>query len=418
MCIVSNMTFERFISQRYLRVKQKEVFVSLITFLSIAGVAVGVMALIVVIAVMSGAETDIRNRILGIQSHMVLMNYSGSITDVDHVMDITYRTENVVAATPLVYSQAMIRSAGGVSSVILRGIDPESAGDVTEMLKQVSVSLSQGRVPRATSTADMLPGIVLGKSLAKNLVVGEGDIVYLISPRGMASTRDYVPARKRFRVVGFFSSGMHEYDSAMAYITIKTAQKVLRMEKGISVLAIRLHDIYRAQETAEALNARLGFPYWARDWMQMNRNLFSALKLQKMVMFIILTLIVLVAAFNITSALIMMVMEKTREIAILKTMGATSRSIKKIFVYKGMVIGVVGTILGVSFGWVLCTILRYYHFIELPEDVYYFTTLPVRLEFLDVVVIASATLLLCFLSTLYPARQASRLNPVDAIRYG
>lgn len=417
MCIVSDMTFERFISQRYLRVKQKEVFVSLITFLSMAGVAVGVMALIVVIAVMSGAETDIRNRILGIQSHIVLMNYGGPISDVDRIVETTRRTENVVAATPLVYSQAMIRSAGGIFSVILRGIDPESAGDVTEMLKNVSVLLSQSPVPKVISTEN-IPGIVLGKSLAKNLTVGRGDIVYLITPRGMASAQDYIPARKRFKVLGVFSSGMHEYDTSMAYISLETAQKVLRMEKGANVLAIRLHDIYRAQDTAEDLNAQLGFPYWARDWMQMNRNLFSALKLQKTVMGIILTLIVLVAAFNTASALIMMVMEKTREIAILKTMGATSKSIKKIFIYKGMVIGVVGTLLGVSFGWVLCTILKYYHFIELPEDVYYFTTLPVRLELLDVVAIASATLLLCFISTLYPARQAAKLDPVDAIRYG
>jgi len=411
------MSFEHFISQRYLRVKQKEMFVSLITFLSIAGVAVGVMALIVVIAVMSGAETDIRNRILGIQSHMVLMNYSGPIVDVDHVMAVIRDTENVTAVTPLVYSQAMIRSPGGVSSVILRGIDPESAGAVTQLLKHVSAFLSQGSSFGANPEED-IPGIVLGKSLAKNLTVGQGDVVYLIAPQGLAAGQDRVPVRKRFRVLGLFSSGMHEYDSAMAYITMETAQGALRGGTGASALAIRLDDIYRASDTASVLNTKLGFPYWARDWMQMNRNLFSALRLQKTVMFIILALIVLVAAFNIASTLIMMVMEKTREIAILKTMGATSRSIRKIFVYKGMVIGIVGTILGVSFGWVLCTILRYYHFIELPEDVYYFTTLPVRLELPDVMVIASATLLLCFLSTLYPARQASKLDPIDAIRYG
>jgi lipoprotein-releasing system permease protein len=243
-------------------------------------------------------------------------------------------------------------------------------------------------------------------------------VIYMISSGAVTASEGNLPTRKRFVVADIFSSGMHEYDQSMAYIHIRTAQEMLRLNDGVNLVAIRLEAIFQAKETAERISTKLGFPFWVRDWMQMNQNLFSALKLQKAVMFIILTLIVLVAAFNIASALIMMVMEKTREIAILKTMGATSRSIRKIFVYKGMVIGIVGTILGVSFGWVLCTILRYYHFIELPEDVYYFTTLPVRLELPDVMVIASATLLLCFLSTLYPARQASKLDPVDAIRYG
>ena len=411
------MTFEWFISQRYLTVKQKEAFVSLITFLSIAGVAVGVMALVVVIAVMSGAEIDIRDRILGIQSHMTVMNYKGLITDTGSVIDAVQRVENVAAVTPLVYFQAMIRSSGGTSGIVLRGIDPESAGDVTEMLKHVSGLLSPA-ASASTTDAEELPGIVLGESLARNLAAAQGDTVFLISPRGLTSGQDYVPARIRFRVMGFYSSGMHEYDSAMAYISLATAQKLLRVGDGVSSLAIRLHDIYLARQTAEALNTALSFPYWARDWMQMNRNLFSALRLQKTVMFIILTLIVIVAAFNIASTLIMMVMEKTQEIAILKTMGTTSRSIRKIFVYKGMVIGIVGTVLGVALGWVLCAVLKHYQFIELPEDVYYFATLPVRLEAIDVMAIASATLALCFLSTLYPAMRASRLNPVDAIRYG
>jgi len=411
------MGFEHFVSQRYLRVKEREAFVPLITFISIAGVAVGVMALIVVIAVMSGAETDIRNRILGIQSHMILMNYGGPITDLGRVMRTVHQTENVVAASPMVYSQAMLRSPAGISGAIIRGIDPETAGGITDTLEDVSLSLLRDPVAGNTPAGDP-PGIVLGKVLAESLNVLEDDVIHLISPRGTARQQGYMPTRKRFRVLGRFSSGMHEFDSAMAYIHLETAQEILRMGRGASVVAIRLQDIFRAKETAEALNASLGFPYWARDWMQMNRNLFSALKLQKTVMFIILILIVLVAAFNIASALIMMVMEKTRQIAILKTMGAASRSIRRIFVYKGLVIGLVGIILGVSFGWVLCAVLKYYPFIELPGDVYYFTTLPVQLDAIDVAAIAAATLALCLLATLYPARQASRLDPVDAIRYG
>jgi len=411
------MSFEFFIGHRYLRVRQKEFFVSLITFLSITGVALGVMALIVVIAVMSGAETDIRNRILGIQSHVILMNYGGVISEVHSIMDLVINTENVIAATPLVYTQAMLRSSSGTYGAIIRGIDPKSVGDVILTLEKPSKLLPSTYLAQENSI-HRNPGIIIGKALAKTLNVKTGDLIYMISPPGITSSKGYAPVSKGFEVVCLFSSGMHEYDGSMAYVHIQTAQKMLRLNNVVNVIAIRLKDIFRAKDTAEEINDKLGFPYWARPWTQMNQNLFFALKLQKTVMFIILTLIVLVAAFNITSALIMMVMEKTREIAILKTMGATNRSVQKIFVYKGLVIGIIGTILGVCFGSLLCTILKYYHFIELPEDVYYFTTLPVSLDPLDVLLIASATLVLCLLATLYPAIQASKLNPVDAIRYG
>ncbi|MEE8397914.1 MAG: lipoprotein-releasing ABC transporter permease subunit [Desulfobacterales bacterium] len=412
------MSFEYFISQRFLRVKQKEAFVSLITFLSIAGVAVGVMALIVVIAVMSGAEIDIRDRILGIQSHMVLMHYGEPITDVDAVINRVEDTENVVAATPLVHTQAMLRSSSGIAGAIIRGIDPESAGKVTETLDKIASSLTPTLQTGNPSTLQATPRIVLGKGLAMKLTAAKGDVIYMISSGAITGSEGNLPTRKRFVVADIFSSGMHEYDQTMAYIHIRTAQEMLRLNDGVNLIAIRLEAIFEAKETAERINAKLGFPFWVRDWMQMNQNLFSALKLQKAVMFIILTLIVLVAAFNIASALIMMVMEKTRGIAILKTMGATNRSLIKIFVYGGLTIGAVGTILGVCLGSILCAILKQYHFIELPEDVYYFTTLPVMLEPSDVLIIASATLVLCFLASLYPAIKASRLNPVDGIRYG
>jgi len=411
------MSFEYLISHRYLRMGQKEFFVSLITFLSIAGVALGVMALIVVIAVMSGAETDIRNRILGIQSHIILMNYGGVISEVDSIMDMLKITENVIAITPLINTQAMIRSSSGTHGAIIRGIDPESVGNVILTLQKPSKLLSLTPLVKENSS-HRNPGIIMGKVLAKTLNAKIGDLIYMISPPGITSSQGYAPVNKGFEVVGLFSSGMHEYDGSMAYIHIQTAQKMLHMDNSVSVMAIRLKDIFQANDTAENINAKLGFPYWARSWIQMNQNLFSALRLQKTVMFIILTLIVLVAAFNISSTLIMMVMEKTKEIAILKTMGATNKSVQTIFVYKGLIIGAFGTILGVCFGSLLCTILKYYHFIELPEDVYYFTTLPVLLDPLDVLFIALASLLLCLLATLYPAIQASRLNPVDAIRYG
>jgi lipoprotein-releasing system permease protein len=234
----------------------------------------------------------------------------------------------------------------------------------------------------------------------------------MISPVG------HMPVMRRFKIAGIFESGFYEYDQRLAYIHLQEAQKMLRMGDAVTGVGIRVKDLYKADKIAAKIEADLGFPYRTRDWMQMNKNLFSALKLEKKAMFIILTLIVLVAAFNIASTLIMMVMQKTKDIAMLKAMGATDKSIRKIFIIKGMVIGSVGTILGICLGFLGCTLLKHYKFIELPGDIYYFTTLPVRLETLDVFLIASAAMIICFLATLYPARQASKLNPVEAIRYG
>jgi lipoprotein-releasing system permease protein len=263
------------------------------------------------------------------------------------------------------------------------------------------------------------PGIVLGRELAKNLGVVEGDAIYLISPRGMISPIGHVPAMRQFKVSGFFESGMYDYDQTFAYINIRDAQKIMRLGDSVTGLDIRVTDLYDARQIAEKITGKLGFPYWARDWMQMNRNLFKALKLERRVMFIILTLIILVAAFNIASSLIMMVMGKTKDIAILKAMGATERSVRKIFVFNGMVIGTLGTLIGVGLGLVICTALKHYNIHELTGDIYYFTTrLPVKLELFDVASIIAAALLICFFATLYPARQAAKLNPVEAIRYG
>jgi lipoprotein-releasing system permease protein len=411
------MSFEYFIGRRYLRAKSKQSFISLITILSTAGIAVGVMALIVVIAVMSGFESDLKSRILGGQSHIVLMRHGGQFTEYRKILKEVEKIDGVKSATPVIYTQVMLRASSRVSGAVLRGIDPESAGRVIKTLDKIS--LHNPKTGMGESPDNNVPGIVLGKELANNLGVGIGDTIYLISPRGMISPIGHLPAMKRFRLTGFFESGMYDYDGSFAYINIKQAQKILRMGNSVTGIEIRVDNMYKAREIAQKIVSSLGFPFWARDWMQMNQNLFTALKLEKTVMFIILSLIVLVAAFNIASTLIMMVMEKTRDIAILKAMGATDKSIKKIFVFKGMVIGTVGTIFGVILGFVLCTILKHYKIAELTGDIYYFTTkLPVKLEFFDVFIIVSAALVICFLATIYPARQASRLNPVEAIRYG
>ncbi len=411
------MSFEFFIGSRYLKTKQKQAFISLITVLSIAGVTVGVMALIVVIAVMTGFEYDLKSRILGVESHIVIMRNNGPFSDYRNILKDVENTDGVEAATPFINSQVILRSSLSLSGAVLRGIDPDSADRVIKNLDKVSLkNLKETDQRKSTSIA--MPAIILGKELAKNLGVMQGDSVYLISPRGMISPIGHIPTMKRFKVAGLFESGMYEYDRTLAYINIKDAQKILRMEDSVNGIEVRVNDIYNARNIADRIVKKLGCQYWARDCMQINKNLFSALKLEKTVMFIILALIVLVAAFNIASTLIMMVMEKTKDIAILKAMGATDKSIRKIFVFKGIVIGCIGTISGVCLGLILCTVLKYYQFIELPGDVYYITTLPVKLELLDVVMIASAAMAISFLATLYPARQASKLDPVEAIRYG
>jgi lipoprotein-releasing system permease protein len=411
------MSFEFFIGSRYLRTKQKQAFISLITVLSIAGVTVGVMALIVVIAVMTGFESDLKSRILGVESHIVIMRNNGPFSDYRNILEHVKNTDGVEAATPFINSQVILRSSISLSGAVLRGIDPDSANRVIKNLDKVFLKNLKEKDQRTSTSIDM-PAIILGKELSKNLGVMQGDTVYLISPRGMISPIGHIPTMKRFKVAGLFESGMYEYDRSLSYIHIKDAQKILRMGDSVNGIEVRVNDIYNARNIAGRIIKELGFQYWARDWMQMNQNLFSALKLEKTVMFIILALIVLVAAFNIASTLIMMVMEKTKDIAILKAMGATDKSIRKIFVFKGIVIGSIGTILGVCLGFILCTVLKYYQFIELPGDVYYITTLPVKLELLDVVMIASAAMAISFLATLYPARQASKLDPVEAIRYG
>lgn len=412
------MSFEYFIGSRYLRAKQKQAFVSLITILSIAGVMVGVMALIVVIAVMNGFDNDLKARILGGQSHIVLMRHGSAFSQYRQVLADVEKTKGVEAATPYIITQGMLRSKAAAVGAVIRGIDPQTAGRVMKTLENVSFT-NPTTTRHSAEAASEVPGIVLGKELARNLGVIEGDMIHLISPRGMLSPIGHVPAMKQFRVTGFFLSGMYEYDQTFAFIQLEDAQQMLRMGDSVTGIDIRVRDIYKAKEIAENLISKFGFPYWARDWMQMNKNLFRALKMERLVMAIILILIVLVAAFNIASSLIMLVMGKTRDIAILKAMGATTKSIRKIFVFSGMVIGSIGTVLGLCLGLVLCILLKNYDIYELTGDIYYFTTtLPVKIEISWVIAIVSATMAICFLATLYPARQAAKLDPVEAIRYG
>ncbi|MGO9138826.1 MAG: lipoprotein-releasing ABC transporter permease subunit [Syntrophales bacterium] len=424
------MSFEFFISLRYLRAKRKQIFVSIITFISIAGIFLGVAALIIVLAVMNGFENDLRNKILGINSHVVLMQYTGAMKDYQKVMNEVEQVDGVVASTPFIFSQAMLRNEGRTSGVILRGISVDSAFKVINLGKMHEGNIDYlsdkqkitNGLGKDTST---LPGIVIGKELAKNMGLLLFDPVSIISPMGISTPMGMVPKMKKFVVVGIFDSGFYEYDSTLAYISLQDCQEFLNLGERVTGLEIKVNDIYKANIIAKSVEKKLGFPFWARNWMEMNKNLFSALKLEKRVMFIILSLIVLVAAFNIICTLIMIVMEKNKDIAVLKSMGATSGSIMKIFVYQGVTIGAIGTLMGCIGGLAVAlnlekisvSIENLFGFKILPGDVYYLSQLPSQVNYGDVVIIIIGTMLICFLSTIYPSRRASKLDPAEALRY-
>lgn len=413
------MSYEMFIGLRYLKAKRKQTFVSLITLISIAGVMVGVTALIVVIAVMNGFKEDLRDKILGVTSHVVISRFDGNISQYQEVRAKVEEVSGVNAATPFIYTQVMISSRKAISGAVLRGIEPKTASKVINLPKNLRAgSLEELEAENKPEGMRSTPGIILGNELARNIGASRGEPVTVISPLGRLTPLGRVPRSQTFRVAGIFDSGMYEYDSTIAYVSLWAAQRFLGIGDRVTGIEVRVDDIYEADRVARAIGKALdGYPYWSRDWMRMNKNLFSALKLEKIVMFIILTLIILVAAFNIVGTLIMVVIEKTRDIAILKSMGATRRSIMKIFMIEGAVIGLVGTLLGLLGGYTLCTLLATYKFIELPSDVYYISTLPVQMNPLDVALIALAAIVITLAASVYPAWQASRFDPAEAIRY-
>ena len=400
---------------RYLRgVKKAKGFIPLSTLISTAGVAVGVMALIVVIGVMTGFDQDLKKKILSVNAHIIVLQQGSSLTNYREVAAKIKTIPGVREDFPFIYTQVMFSAPGNISGGVIRGLDLATLRRGGPRGLEVLRGRFQDLV---TTVPGEPPRIAIGNELARNLNLHLGDYLNIISPLGTLTPMGRMPRMKPFRVSAIFHSGMYEFDSTLVYTSIPALQQFLGLGNRVTGLEVEIKNIYAADQISAAIQQKLGPRFTTKDWMQMNRSLFSALKLEKITMFIILTLIILVAAFGIASTLFMMVMKKTRDIAILKSMGATRQSIMQIFIIKGLTIGAIGTSIGVGLGLILCGLLKQYEFIKLPRDVYYISTLPVQVQGLDLLTIIGAAMAISFVATLYPSWQAAKLDPVEAIRY-
>jgi lipoprotein-releasing system permease protein len=404
--------FELQIALRYLLAKRRQVFISVITLVSTAGVTVGVMALVIALAIMTGLQQELQDRILGAMAHLNVFK-TGGIDDYRADVERLTQVPDVLAAAPAIYGKAMVSTDRGDMFITLKGIDPELERDVTE----VAGAMTGGSVEALTQISeDDLPGIVIGHDLAGSIGAFVGDTVTVVTPQGSLTPFGMTPRMLRMRVVGTFRLGLLEFDSAYGFVSIPMAER-LTGKTGIDHLEARVTDIYEAPQIAETVPARLGSQYVASDWSDVNRTLYSALYLEKIAMGLGIGLIVAVAALNIVASLILLVMEKTRDIAILKTMGASARSVMLIFLIQGVVIGTVGTVVGAALGATIAQLLDTYRVISIPGDVYQVTYLPFRVLPWDLVAIVVGGFLICFFATLYPSRQAARLDPAQALRY-
>jgi lipoprotein-releasing system permease protein len=407
-----------YIGLRYTRARRRNHFISFISLISMLGIALGVTALITVLSVMNGFEKELRERILGVVSHVTVRASGGVLHDWQGMIERLAGRPGVTGLAPFVSAEGMISHESRVSGVMLRGVLPEREGEVSDLPDR----MISGRID------DLIPGefgIVLGRELARSLGVMPGDRVIVITPQASVTPAGFLPRLKRFTVAGIFEIGMHEYDSALALVHIDDAATLFRMDGGVSGIQLRLDDLFRAQRFSNELTADLPADYRVLNWTQQHANFFRAVQMEKTVMSVILFLIVAVAAFNLVSTLVMMVTDKNADIAILRTLGASPAAVMAVFIVQGSVVGIVGTLLGLGGGvslalnidTVVPAIERLFDMRFLAPDVYYISDLPSDMRWDDVFLITGVAFVLCLLATLYPAWRASRVNPVEALRY-
>lgn len=415
------LPYEVFVGLRYLRAKRRTRTLSLNTFISITGMTLGVAALIGTLGIMTGFQEDMQEKILGTTSHVDVQERGQSMAGYSALLPQVESVPGVVAATPYIFKQVLLTSATGVQGIVLRGIDPRTEPTVTDLAKNVTfgtirdLAVPPAAPPASSSQAALPPGIILGKELAARLRVFVGQRVNVVSPVGSVSALGMTPKIRPFQVVGLFESGMYEYDSSLAYIALDAAQQFFGLGQRVTGLEVKVDDVFAADAVAARITAVLGTGYSARDWMALNRNLFSALRLEKTMMFLLLVLITLVASFNIVGTLTMIVNEKQREIAVLKAIGATPTAIMRIFMLNGLVIGFTGTAIGIPLGYTFLYFIE--HYWTFDQTVYYLSHVPVHVKALDVCLVSFSAVLISFVATLYPSSQAAKLPPLSAFRY-
>ncbi|HLG54477.1 MAG TPA: FtsX-like permease family protein [Vicinamibacterales bacterium] len=405
------MSFELFVALRYLLARRQHASISRVSLFSTIGVAVGVLALVVALALMTGLQGELRTRILGSSAHIYVWK-TAKIDDYKAEVERLRTIPGVIGAGPAVVGKALVSTDRADAFITLKGVDPLLESHVTD----IETSMQQGKLSALVDSGEERPGILLGRDLALQLGVKAGDQVTLTTPSGTLSPMGMIPRIRTVRVAGVYSLGLYEFDSAYGFVSLEFAERLLGKDSP-DLIQLRVDDIYAASAIAESIPQRLGPEYVTEDWSALNRSLFSALWLEKMAISITIGLIVMVGALNIISSLILLVRQKSRDIAILKTMGTSSRRVMGIFMMQGLIIGVIGTTIGGICGFALCWVLDRYEVIKLSMDVYQVSHVPFVLEWTDLAVVVVSTIAICFLATLYPSRQASALDPVQALRF-
>jgi lipoprotein-releasing system permease protein len=413
--LLNRMPFEVRIALRYLTARRKQAFISLISGIAVLGVTVGVMALLIALGLMTGLQGEIRARILGATAHVSLFRtHSDAFEDYREVVEELRKLPRVQGAAPAVYSKALLASSSGSDVATLKGLDPLAERSVTDLASHVQ---DGARLEELVAPGEGPPPILLGRDLASKLGVTAGDVVTLTSPHGRLSPMGVLPRVSKLRVLGTVRNGLYEFDSSWAYVPLATAQRLFGDGDQVSLIEIRIDDMYAVGPVAESIKTALGPGFVTTDWIQMNGSLFQALWLEKTVIGIVIFLIVMVAALNIVATLVLMVMEKHKDIAILVSMGASRGAIARLFMLQGTIIGSAGTLLGGGLGWAVCHFFDRYRLIQIPGDVYQISHLPFTLLPGDASLVLAGAVLTCFLATLHPARGAARLDPAEALRY-